>query len=75
MRVMLIKVKVSTRASKNEVKKEEGRFKVYTTAAPERDKANKSVIGLLADFFKKKPSDIIIIAGRHSRAKTIQINS
>ncbi len=71
----IIKVKVLTKASANRVEQVGQILKVYTTSAPEKDKANKSVIKLLADFFGNKPSHIQILTGKHSREKIIKISN
>lgn len=69
-----IKVRVVTKAGFNRVKEEGGLFKVYTIACPEKGRANKAVIKLIAQFFDKRPSDISIIRGDTSKDKIIQIS-
>ncbi|MBU2540414.1 MAG: DUF167 domain-containing protein [Candidatus Omnitrophica bacterium] len=70
-----IKVKVITGACENRIKHEGDKFRVYTTASPEKNRANKSVIAILAKFFNKRPRDFLITCGKHSREKTFQIIS
>jgi len=70
----LIKVRVVTKAGFNSVKDEGGILKVYTTACPEKGKANKAVIKLIAQFLKKRPSGLSIIRGDKSKDKIIQIS-
>jgi len=72
---MIREVKVTTKASQNTVKEEGGRLKVHVTAAPEKGKANKALVGLLSTYFKVKKKDIIIIRGEHSQTKTVRIGS
>ncbi|MEW6009296.1 MAG: DUF167 domain-containing protein [Candidatus Omnitrophota bacterium] len=71
----IVKLKVITRASSNRLKPEGDTLKVYTTSVPEKDKANKSVIKLVADFFNAEPSQVQILSGRHSKDKIIQIRT
>ena len=47
----------------------DGRLKVQVTQAPEKGKANRSVIRLLADTFGVAPSRIALIAGAASSDK------
>jgi uncharacterized protein len=68
-----IDVKVITKASRNCVKEEEGRVKVYVTAAPEKGKANKAVIELLAKYYGVSKSLITIIQGQTSTHKKIAV--
>jgi uncharacterized protein YggU (UPF0235/DUF167 family) len=72
--MQLIKVRVITKAKMNKVKQDGKNFKIYTSACPEKNKANKSIRELLADYLDKKPSQISIVEGLHSKLKTIQIN-
>lgn len=48
-------------------------YKVCVTAAPEKGKANKKTIELLAEYFKVAKSQIRIIRGEISRNKIIEI--
>lgn len=48
-------------------------YKVYVTAAPEKGKANKKMIELLAEYFKASKSQIKIIKGEISRNKIVEI--
>ena len=72
---MIREVKVTTKASQNIVKEENGRLKAYVTAAPEKGKANKALVGLLSAHFKVKKKDIRIIRGEHVQIKTVQIGT
>ena len=73
MAARLIKVKVVTKAGFNIVKEEAGALKVYTSAAPEKGKANKVVIKLIAQFLGKRPLDVSIVKGEQSKNKIIQV--
>ena len=70
---MLINIKVITKSSQELVKEEPFGFKVYVRAAPEDGKANKSVIELIAGYFKTKKNKIRIVKGLRSPLKTIEI--
>jgi uncharacterized protein (TIGR00251 family) len=70
---MKIDVKVVAGAKRNAVKQEEGLWKVYLNSPAVEGKANKALIGLLADYFKVRKSRIVITKGLKSRHKTISI--
>ena len=72
---MKIDIKVIPKAKRNLIREEEhGRYKVYLNAPAVDGKANKAVIGLLAEFFGVRRSEIEIIKGLRAREKTIFIN-
>ncbi len=72
---MLIKVKVVPKSSRNQVKEEGGLLKVYLTVAPEKGKANKALVDMLARYYRVSKSSIVIIRGEHSHHKTIEVLS
>ena len=72
---MLIEIKVIPKASRNLVKEEAGRLKVYLTAAPEKNKANKALIDILASHYNVKKNRIRIVKGEHSQNKLAEIES
>jgi uncharacterized protein len=72
---MHVKVKVITKASKEWVKKEDDYLKVYVTEAPEKGKANKRLIEVLAKHFQISKSDIELIEGEKSKIKTIHFKT
>lgn len=49
------------------------RLRVRVAAPPEKGKANRAVIWLLADVLNVAPRDIEVVRGDISRAKTVQI--
>ena len=69
-----VKVKVGAREEKIE-KLDEVNFKVSVKQLPEKGKANKAVIKVMADYFKVGRDDIQIISGSTSRLKIIKINN
>lgn len=71
---MIIQVKVITKASQNAVIGYEGDvLKVKCTAVPEKGKANDAVIALLAEYFSVPKSQIVILRGKTSSKKTVEI--
>lgn len=71
---MRIYVKVTPRASKNEVVKiSEGEYKIRVTAPPEKGKANEAVINLLTDYFKVPRGLVKIMAGKTARIKIVDV--
>lgn len=70
---MKINVKVIPGARKQEIEKGESGFKVYLKSKPEKGKANKELITLLADYFNTSKSNIKIIKGEHARNKIVEI--
>ena len=72
---MRLEVKVIPKSSRNLVKEENGRIKVYLTQAPEKGKANKALIEELASYFNVKKHCVRIIQGEHSALKIVEIAS
>ncbi|WP_417512937.1 DUF167 domain-containing protein [Minwuia sp.] len=48
------------------------RLKVAVTAAPEKDKANRAVVKLIAKTLKVAPGTIEVVRGETARLKTLQ---
>ena len=72
--MQIIEVKVKTNAFKNEVKLiNNKKLFVKTTATPEKGKANKQVILLLAKFYKISENQLEIARGIKSKNKVIKI--
>jgi uncharacterized protein (TIGR00251 family) len=70
---MILKVKVIPGARKNEILKRNDEFLIKVTVQPEKGKANKEVIRVLADYFKVKIGQISIKKGASSHHKIIEI--
>ncbi len=69
---MLIRIHVITNSKRRGT--EEGEpLKVRITARPEKGKANKEVIKVLAEHFKVPASGIRIVSGLKSRNKVIEV--
>ena len=71
---MKIFLKVKLKASQTKVVKiDETHYQVFLTQPPEKGKANKQIIKLLADYFNVSLSKINIIAGEKGREKVVEI--
>jgi len=70
---MRIKVKVVPSSSRRSVHEENGIFKIRLHSSPEKGKANKELIEMLAEHFKVSKSRVTIVRGASNRAKTIEI--
>lgn len=73
---MLIRVKVRPRSKADEIVEtmEDGTIKVRVKAIPEKGKANKAVIELLAKEYGVHKNDVEIVGGRVDQIKLIRIN-
>ena len=77
---LTIRLRVTPKASHNGVTglytndANEMSLKVSTTAQPEKGKANKAVIAILAKRFKQAKSTFEVIACETSRHKTVLVN-
>lgn len=76
-----ISIKVTPKSSKNKVipdimPDEKGNefFKVFITAQPENNRANRALIKLLAEYFDVSQSKINIVSGLTSKSKIIDID-
>jgi uncharacterized protein (TIGR00251 family) len=70
---MKIRIRVTPRASREEVIEQDGCYAVRVTAAPHDGEANEAVIRLLARHFKVGKSRVRIIGGLASRDKVVEI--
>ena len=71
---IILSIRTQPGSSKNRIIGEYGgRLKLAVTAAPEKGKANKAVIELLADTLHISESSIHIISGESSRDKRLMI--
>ena len=71
---IILSVRTQPGSSKNRIIGEYGgRLKLAVTAAPEKGKANKAIIELLADTLHINESSIHIISGESSRDKRLMI--
>ncbi len=71
---MKIFVKVKPGAKQEKVEKiDDINFKVQVRELPEKGKANRAVLKIIADYFGVSQSNIRIISGSTSRLKIIEI--
>ena len=70
---MLLDIRVIPKASRNLVKEEDRRLKVYLTSPAQDGKANAQLIELLSKHLKVKKYQVKIIRGEKSRDKKVRI--
>ncbi len=70
---MKLEVKVIPHAKKDLIIQDGEIYKVYVTAPAVDGKANKAVIGLLAEHFQTRKMNIEIVRGLNSRHKIINV--
>ncbi|OGI16978.1 MAG: YggU family protein [Candidatus Moranbacteria bacterium RBG_19FT_COMBO_42_6] len=71
---MRIYIKVTPRASKNEVVKiSEGEYKVKITAPPVDGAANVMLVKILSEYFAVSKSSVQIVGGKTARTKIVDI--
>lgn len=68
---LIIKLKVSPNASKNEIINKDGEIKVKVTAQPIENKANKALVEFLSKKLKVAKTNIEIVKGETSKEKTL----
>ena len=72
---MTIIIRVQPRAKRNSVEfSEDGAIRVRVTAPPDKGKANRAAIKLLADRLGAPISSLRIVRGHRSRNKVIQVD-
>jgi len=74
MAVMKLKIKVFPRSSREQLIEKEGVIKAYVKAAPDKGKANKALIVLIAKKYGVKKSNVTIISGQTSRNKIVEVS-
>lgn len=70
---LILQIRISPNASKNEIIKENNSLKVKITAQPIDGKANKALIEFLSKQFKVSKTSFEIIRGETSKDKTILV--
>jgi uncharacterized protein (TIGR00251 family) len=69
-----LRLRVRPRSKQNEILGiHGGALKIAVVAAPEKGRANRAVVRLLAATFDLAPSDVTVIAGMSSQDKTVVI--
>lgn len=76
MNNLLLNIFVQTNSKKNKISRIiNNRIKIFITALPIKNKANKLLISFIAKKFKVNKNDIIIKHGKKSYNKTLIINN
>ncbi|MBL8087714.1 MAG: DUF167 domain-containing protein [Chthonomonas sp.] len=71
-----IQVQVQSRSAQSKITvSDEGKVKVYVTAAPTDGEANDAVLKLLAKRLGIAPSSLAILSGQTSRTKKIDLGA
>lgn len=68
-----LSVRVTPKASRNRIEREDGAIRVYVTAVPEGGKANAAVIKMLSKALGVPKSRLALIRGETSRDKVFRI--
>jgi len=68
-----IKVKVFPRSSREQLIRESGLVKAYVKAAPDKGKANRALVELIAREYNVKKSSVIILKGQTGRNKVVEV--
>ena len=72
---MRIYLKVIARSSQQKVEKIlEGEYRIWVKSVPEKGKANREIVGVLADYFKVGKAEIEIVGGKSYSKKIVDIN-
>lgn len=71
---MRIHLKVFPKASREEIVEKDGIVKAYVKAPPDKGKANKALIALVAKKYMVKKKDVVIVAGQTGRNKTLEVS-
>ncbi|WP_353473336.1 DUF167 domain-containing protein [Salipiger sp. H15] len=69
----VLELRVTPRASRNEIREEEGQIRVYVTTVPENGKANEAVVKLLSKALGVPKSRLTLVRGATSRDKAFRV--
>lgn len=69
----VLEVRVTPKASRNEIREEDGQIRVYVTTVPENGKANDAVVKLLSKALGVPKSRLTLIRGATSRDKAFRV--
>ncbi|MFH1552625.1 MAG: DUF167 domain-containing protein [Candidatus Omnitrophota bacterium] len=72
---MKIQVKVFPKSSREELIEKGGIVKAYIKAAPDKGKANKALIELIAKKYNTRKMDVTIVSGQTSRNKIVEVKT
>ena len=69
----VLEIKVFPKSSRECILEKDGIIKIYIKVAPEKGKANKSVIDIISKKYKVKKCDVKILKGKTSKNKIIEV--
>jgi len=69
-----IEVKVFPKSSREQLVRDGAKIKAYVKAPPDKGKANKALIGLIAEEYGVKKRDVTIISGLTGRNKIVEVS-
>jgi uncharacterized protein (TIGR00251 family) len=69
-----LEIKVFPKSSREELVEKDGVLKAYIKAAPDKGKANKALVALIAKKYKVKKNDVTIVTGQTSRNKVVEVS-
>ena len=70
---MKINVKVFPRSSHEKITAKDGILKAYVNAAPDKGKANKALVALIAKEYNVPKMNVKIVSGMTSRNKVVEV--
>ncbi|HNX90792.1 MAG TPA: DUF167 domain-containing protein [Candidatus Omnitrophota bacterium] len=70
---MRLELKVYPGSGREELVEKDGVLKAYVKAAPDKGKANKDLIELIADRYNVPKSHVRIVTGMTSRKKIVEV--
>ncbi|MXY45017.1 MAG: DUF167 domain-containing protein [Dehalococcoidia bacterium] len=73
MSTTTIEIHVQPKASRDRVVTQGGAIKVYVTAVPEKGRANKAVVEVVAHRLGVPKGTVSIVSGENSRAKLLAV--
>ena len=68
-----IEILVQPKASRDRIVTKDGTVKVYVTAVPEKGRANRAVIKVIAQRLGIPKSAVSLVSGERSRTKLIEV--
>ena len=68
-----VEIHVQPRASRTRIVIQDGTVKVYVTAAPEKGRANKAVVEVMARRLGVQKGAVSIVSGERSRMKLLAV--
>ncbi len=69
-----LEIKVFPKSSREEIVEKDGRIKAYVKAPPDKGKANKALIELIAREYGVRKSDVRIVTGLTGRNKVVEVS-